>query len=175
MEETTLPLLRPLVTGEAAPTRPVVLDKTAQSLLATWAAKTVLTHEPTRPTRVIPDGEFWTFCEHRKPVGNQFVFFSAYAGRRWAARSWREPLHRAGHDGRLSRHPIGYTATLLAGHALFRIVRCEPAGTPMWIDHSVSVTSVRLWPPTATPQPWPPSLTVNDDAVDAFGASSGTA
>jgi hypothetical protein len=79
-----------------------------------------------------------------------------------------------GRDGSPSRHPAGYTATLLAGHALFRIFRCEPAGTPIWIDGSVTATSVRLWPPNAAPQPWPPSLLVNDAAVDAFGASTGT-
>jgi hypothetical protein len=176
IEAATLPVLRQLVTGEVAPTGPVALDESAQSLLATWAAKTVLTHEPIRPIRVIPDGEFWTFHKHRRPVGSQFIFLSAYAGRRWAARTWREPLYRTGRDGhRLSQHPVGYTATLLAGRALFRIVRCEPAGTPMWIENSLASRSVRLWPPSAEPQLWPPPLAVDDHAVDAFGASTSTA
>jgi hypothetical protein len=161
IETATLPILRPMVTGEVTPAHPVLPDE-AQ-------------HEPTRQGRMIPAGEFWAFHRHRRPVGNQFVFLAAYSGHRWAARSWRQPLYRTSREGNPSEHPVGYTATLLAGRALFRIVRCEPAGTPMWIDGSVTATSVRLWPPTTEPQRWPPPLLVNDEAVDAFGTATGTA
>jgi hypothetical protein len=175
LETATLPVLRPLVTSDGPEAVPSVLSADDQWLLAAWAAKTLLTHEAVRPARVIPDGEFWTFYERRRPVGNQLIFLSAYSGRRWAARSWREPLHRTGSDGRLSAQPIGYTATLLAGGALFRLVRCEPAGTPIAVDQSISTTAVVLWPPIGQPLSWPPSIGVNDTAVDNFHATSGVA
>src|SRR5262249_2198778 len=122
LETATLPVLRPLVTSDSEKAAPSMLSVDDQRLLAAWAAKTVLTHEAVRPGRITPDGEFWMVYERRRPVGNQLIFLSAYNGRRWAARSWREPLYRTGRDGCMSAQPIGYTVTLLAGGALFRLV-----------------------------------------------------
>ena len=131
LETATLPVLRPLVTGDSENAAPSTLSVNDQRLLAAWAGKTVLTHEAVRPVRIIPDGEFWTFHERRRPVGNQLIFLSAYNGRRWAARSWREPLYRTGRDGHMSTQPIGYTATLLAGGA----VPARPVRTRRHTDH----------------------------------------
>jgi hypothetical protein len=167
VEDAAKPILIPLIAGRAGD-----LSVATQRILATWAAKTVMTaeHVNKRPPVVLQSERTW-LKENLSPPPGWFVSAMPYDGA-----EWRE-LGIFQHSGRLAvpsidngtetEHHIGLTFVGM-GH-LFLLVRYS-SWSRVWDMFSGTgiMDTLRIWPPHQTSMSWTPEKSITDAETEYF-------
>jgi len=145
-----------------------------QALAATWAVKTAMVWESVAPkNRTIPLEVLRMFHRFQRPGARQQVWVGRYSGsdphsfRRAAAHvagsgtDVQEDAH-----GYLIALSVGELALIVYGHLL-----PHPAEFVLQEDHAAKL--VQIWPPVHEVVDWPPSVPLDDAALEACVRSLG--
>jgi hypothetical protein len=150
-----------------------------QRTLALWAMKTAMVLELSEPSdsgHFFTDTERWLFMDLLDPPFNDIRVWAA-------AREDERPVDYRGARIKLLRPDSGrqvgdvFVATMSLGHVVFQMTARRlfeprlsivdvpfPPESSDWQD-----VTVALWPPSESPREWPPRLTLDANALEAFG------
>jgi hypothetical protein len=136
--------------------------------LATWAIKTALMLDLSRPEPLIPEGFYRELRLKREPSSNNMVWIGVYGGEQWAAWAAHEPLELAN-----SSEPAGFAATFTAYRALFQVFGHFTRGGFDFTDSRPEAVAIeQIWPIWKLPVVWPAtSLAFFDESLVRFAGS----
>jgi hypothetical protein len=172
IEKTAKPILIPLINGERTE-----IDPDMQRILATWAAKTVMTAEQVHPSKVvIHQAERTWLKENLTPPAGWNVWIGTYHGLVWgelAIQQHAAKLRIATVDnGNPAEHNLIFT---ILGMRRLMIVVASSTWPRMWeIIESVGPPNVclsRIWPLVQASVSWPRPIALTDTDADQMAAT----
>lgn len=152
--------------------QPVTLDQGAQTIVATWGAKTMMVYQLTHPRdRSVDDHHYPWLREHLEPPPLSEIWVGRYADSTRYSYYWHRRLSaRFGAEGLPNIEWVGYAIGLSVG-ALVYLWYGENARRP---DRKRPVPSgdlaqalIRIWPYERDVD-WPPDLDLDDAAMNAL-------
>lgn len=166
MENDVSAIARPMLCGDF-----VYLDKSKQSLLATWATKTAYMIDRLTD-RIVPRGYPMDLAIRRQPPNGTRVWLGAYDGS-LAASAALEPLALGAVSGESQRAANGYAATFTAHKIAFQVVGHFTRGETTVKDqrHGLREGIVQIWPVQDSEVTWPPKLIMSDAWISALAES----
>lgn len=146
--------------GPMAQGRGTILNRDAQTIVATWIVKTCFVHLFARPGDL--DEKLTSQCREfgktHLPLDKHYVSVAAFTGEKWATFSHFQPLAFVKDDRTKSTsEPIdGHVATILVGHFIGQAIHSP---TPMW--PKTKEGSWKLIWPDQSDFIWPPGKFLN--------------
>lgn len=159
LDERAVPLIEPMVSGEARS-----FDAAEQRLLAAWGARTaysVLAVE--RKSQGVPRSHRRALREGGEPHENVFVGFGRYRGSGIAVLAGRLAV-RLG-DPETTGEIGAYAVAAVFGHLVLKVfgIRRRPAGTGVRAPQG---ELVRFWPANGERATWPPIWSVSGQTLE---------
>lgn len=168
LENTTKPILRPLIKGQACPLTPEI-----QKVLATWAAKTVMAAEHVDPTQaVVTQAERDELKNNlAPPLRGWHIWIAPYSGQDWRDLGLYQHMGKITAPdpatGKPSDHYIQWTVIGLGQLIIFILNTDWPR---IWdgLDEMNFGNIPKIWPPKNDAISWPPPFILNDEDASRF-------
>jgi hypothetical protein len=170
IEKPAIPILIPLINGDRTE-----IDPNMQRILATWAAKTVMTAEYVHPTKVVihQDERTWLKENLASPVGWN-VWIGTYRGIYWSELAIQQHAGKlripAIDNGAPNEHNLELT---VFGMRRLMIVVVSSSWPRMWdIIRSLGSPDIlglsQIWPIVQDSVSWPRAIELTDSDAERF-------
>jgi len=166
LEDRAKSALPPLIVGDRSNLPPA-----EQSVLATWAAKTAMVVEHSKPidSGIPQEARSWLLANMTPPSEKWFVWIAAYGGKKWRDLSIYQS--RVGlSDAPVSRPSAAphyaQATTFGVGHVLFCVVSSNSPAIEIFRGRETEGV-LQVWPPQDRSILWPPRRVLNDDEANA--------